>query len=959
LPEISNNVFNGFVKPIRRLIKEKGFKTPTETQEKAIPRILEGKNVLLISPTATGKTESAALPVFDMFLRTPKRRRGIKVLYVTPLKALNRDMLERLEWWCNNLDIKLAVRHGDTDSKERTRQARSPPDMLITTPETLQAILPGRLMRQHLSSVRWVIVDEVHEMADSKRGSQLSLALERLHWVTDRDFQRIGLSATIGSPQKVAQFLVGSDRKVEVVRITLTRLTDLKIIFPQPTKEDYELAVTLFTYPEVAARLRVIRCYIETHRSVLLFTNTRSISEVLASRFKVWDVNFPVSIHHGSLAKPSRIAAERGLKNGELKGLVATSSLELGIDVGRIDMVIQYMSPRQVTRLIQRVGRSGHRIGRIPKGVIITMDSDDTLEAMAIARRTINEELEHLQVPQKPYDVLSHQIAGILMKKRQWSFNEIYNLFSKAFPYADLVLKDINKVFDYMHRRFPRFAWVSEEEMVALKPKQTKPLYEYYFDNLSMIPAEKKFLVIDEEQDSAVGVLDEAFVAEYGKPSVKFIIQGRPWQIVSVSGNQIFVKQTEDPTGAIPSWIGEEIPVPFAVAQEVGQIRGLIEEQNNKDKTAAEISKTLAEKYPADSDTVARAIRETIEHVKKGYPVPTDKRILVEDWEDFVIMQANFGSLANRALAQLLGHILSDQTGYSVVVQHDPYRIFINTMGSVNADQVIAILDTMKSMSTQGIRDLMIRSTAKTGLFKRRMFHVARRFGAIQKWVDLSRVSLRKLLDSFEGTAIYDEALKEIFRKDLDLEQAIDILTAVREGTIKVQKVVTTGDVSPIARVGIEKVSMKTDLIPPERMRHILVESAKARLLNEVRTFVCTKCWNYLEMIRLNDLPERPLCPRCDSPALGALRRDEDCVQYLVDKKGERLTKNESKISRQAVKTAKLISKYGKPAVVSLSGRNLRISDAEKILEKENTLSDHFFELITEAEKISLKRKFW
>jgi len=941
------------------LIEEKGFKTPTETQEKAIPMILEQKNVLLISPTATGKTESAVLPVLDMLLRIPERRRGIKILYVTPLKALNRDILERLEWWCNNLDVKLAVRHGDTDNKERTRQSRSPPDMLITTPETLQAILPGRLMRQHLSAVRWVIVDEVHELADSKRGSQLSLALERLRWVTGRDFQRIGLSATIGSPRKVAQFLVGSEREVEILQVTLARQIDLKILFPQPTQEDYELASLLFTHPEVAARLRVIRRYFEDHRSVLLFTNTRSISEVLASRFKVWDVNFPVSIHHGSLAKPSRLAAERGLKNGELKGLVATSSLELGIDIGRIDLVIQYMSPRQVTRLIQRIGRSGHRIGRTPKGVIITMDSDDTLEAMVIARRTINEELEPLEVPPKPFDVLAHQIAGLLMKQKQWSFNEIHDLCTKAFPYAELTVKDIENVLDYMHRRFPRFAWVSEEDKLVIKPRKTSPLYEYYFDNLSMIPAEKKFLVIDEEQDSAVGVLDEAFVAEYGKPSVKFIIQGRPWQIVSVSGDKIYVKQTEDPTGAIPSWIGEEIPVPFDVAQEVGQVRGFVEEQDKNGKTTTRIAEELSEKYPADPETVLRAIRETVEQVKKGYPVPTGKRVLVEDWEDFVILQANFGSLANRALAQLMGHILSDQTGYSVVVQHDPYRIFVNTMGAVNADRIIEVFDAMKKMSELEIRDIMVRSAVKTGLFKRRMFHVARRFGAIQKWVDLSRVSLRKLMKSFEGTAIYDEALKEIFRKDLDLERAISVLAAIREGTIELCKVETAGDASPIARVGIEKVSMKTDLIPPERMKLILVESARARLLTEVRTFVCTKCWDYLEMIRLSDLPDHPICPKCGSSALGVLRMEEARVQSLVDKRGEKLTKSEQQINSWAVRTARLVSKYGKTAAVSLAGRNLYITDAEEILEKENVLSDHFFELITESEKKSLKRKFW
>ncbi|NIR16024.1 MAG: ATP-dependent helicase, partial [Desulfobacterales bacterium] len=352
----------------------------------------------------------------------------------------------------------------------------------------------------------------------------------------------------------------------------------------------------LYTHPEVAARLRIIRKYIEKHRSVLLFTNTRAISEVLASRFKVWDMDFPVSIHHGSLAKPSRIAAERGLKNGELRGLVATSSLELGIDVGRIDMVIQYMSPRQVTRIIQRVGRSGHRIGRMAKGLIITMDSDDTLEAMAIARRAGEENLEPVDVPKKPFDALAHQIIGILMPKRRWYFYEIHDLFRKAFPYAELSVEDVEKVLNYMHSRFPRFAWVSFEDKLVIKPRRTKPMYEYYFENLSMIPDEKKYLVVDDMSEGAVGVLDEVFVAEYGKPGVKFIIRGSPWKIRGVHGDQIFVKEVDDPTGAIPSWVGEEIPVPFDVAQEVGQIRSSVEEQTGAGAETGEIAQNLSER---------------------------------------------------------------------------------------------------------------------------------------------------------------------------------------------------------------------------------------------------------------------------------------------------------------------------------------------------------------------------
>ena len=958
MKEPPKNVFDLLVKPVRRLVEQRGFSKPTEPQEKTIPKILEGKNVLLISPTATGKTEAAFLPVVSMLLQqqgTP----GIKVLYITPLRALNRDMLERLEWWCNNLDIKLAVRHGDTETKERVRQSRSPPDILITTPETLQAILPGWVMRQHLQQVRWVIIDEVHEMADSKRGSQLSLALERLRIMVGKEFQMIGLSATIGSPEKVAQFLVGKGRSVEIVRVPVARMMRLKIVFPEPDDEDIKLSSQLYTHPEVAARLRIIRDYISRHKSVLLFTNTRAISEVLASRFKVWDIDFPISIHHGSLAKPSRIAAERGLKNGELKGLVCTSSLELGIDVGRIDLVIQYMSPRQVTRLIQRVGRSGHRIGRIAEGIIVTMDSDDTLEALAIARRALEEDLEPVEIPPKPYDALAHQIAGLLLKNRRLEFNEILEIFRNAYPYEDLTIEDVEKILRYMHQRFPRLAWVSFEDKVVLKPRNTKALFEYYFENLSMIPEEKQFLVVDESSDSAIGVLDEAFMAEYGKPGTKFIIRGSPWLILHVSEEKVHVKPVDDPTGAIPSWIGEEIPVPFEIAQEVGSIRGFVEEQMQKGISQEEIAAKISEQHPSDKDTVLRALAETIEQVVAGFPVPTDKRIVIEDWEEFVILHANFGSLTNRALAQLLGQLLSEKIGYGVVVQHDPYRIFVQTMGAANANQIITLFDEMRVMPDQAVRDTLTMATVKTGLFKRRMIHVARRFGALKKWADFSNVSLQMLIKSFEGTPIYEEALKEVFTKDLDLEKLVCVLRKIREGEIQLQKVETDGNATPVARVGIERVSMKTDLIPPERMRAVLIESAKVRLLNETCTFVCTNCWSYIEMIRTKDLSDKPKCPRCGSSAIGLLKVEEEKALPILEKKGEKLTKSEEKLHKQALQTAQLIAKYGKAAVLALCARKVQPPDVREVLEKQPRLSDEFYELVLEVERKAMSKRFW
>jgi len=959
LQEATKNSFDLLVKPVRRLIEQRGFSVPTEPQEKMIPQVLEGKNVLLISPTATGKTEAAFLPVLSMLLQGQQGTPGIKVLYITPLRALNRDMLERFEWWCNNLDIKLAVRHGDTETKERLRQSRSPPQILITTPETLQALLSGWIMRQHLQSLRWVIIDEVHEMADSKRGSQLSLALERLRALTGKDFQIIGLSATIGSPEKVAQFLVGDARKVEIVRVPVARMMRLKILYPTPEDEDLRLATQLYTHPEVAARLRIMRDYISKCRSVLLFTNTRAVSEVLASRFKVWDVNFPVSIHHGSLAKPSRIAAEKGLKSGALKGLVCTSSLELGIDVGSIDLVIQYMSPRQVTRLIQRIGRSGHRIGRIAEGIIVALDSDDALEAMAIADKAFKEDLEPVGIPPKPYDALAHQIAGLLLKNRKLSFEEILTIFQNAYPYEDLTIEDIEKILKYMHQRVPRLAWVSFEDKVVLKPRQAKALFEYYFNNLSMIPEEKQFLVLDESTDSAVGVLDEAFMAEYGKPGTKFIIRGAPWIIQHVSEEKVHVKPVDDPTGAIPSWIGEEIPVPYAVSQEVGAIRGFVEDQIRRGDSAEETAAQLCKKYPSEQKAILRAISETVDHARMSFPVPTDKRITLEDWEEFVLIHANFGSLTNRALAQLLGQILSDKVGYGVVVQHDAYRIFVQTMEAANSTHIVTLFEEMRAMSAQAVKDTLTLAVVKTGLFKRRMIHVARRFGALEKWADFSSVSLQRLVKSFEGTAIYEEALKEVFTKDLDLSNLLYVLGRIREGDIKVQRVDNSGNATPIARLGIERMSMKTDLIPPERMRAVLIESAKARLLNETSSFLCTNCWNYMEMLKPTDLPDKPKCPRCGSTAIGLLKVEEDIVVPIIEKKGGKLTKAEEKLKQHALQSAQLINKYGKLAAVALSARKVQSSDVRGVLEKQHQLSDSFYELVLEAERKAIKKRFF
>jgi ATP-dependent Lhr-like helicase len=951
-----HNAFSMLVKPIRRIIGERGFMGPTGPQIAAIPPILEGVNVLLIAPTGTGKTEAAFLPVFSRLIESVERRPGVKVLYITPLRSLNRDILKRLQWWCGKLDIKVAVRHGDTSTKERLVQSRSPPDMLITTPETLQAILPGRIFRRHLRSIRWVIVDEVHEFAEDKRGSQLSLALERLRVIAERDFQLIGLSATIGSPEKVGKFLVGTEREVEIVKAPVARYMKFQIVCPQPSQEDYSLATSLYTHPEVAARLRVMRRLIEGHRAVLLFTNTRSIAEVLASRFKIWDVDFPVSIHHGSLAKPARITAEKGLKGGDLRGLVCTSSLELGIDVGRIDLCLQYMSPRQVTRLVQRVGRSGHRIDRVAKGIIITMDSDDTLEAMVIARRACLEDLEPVAIPDRPLDALTHQIVGLFTMWRRWGFNQILELFRKAYPYRELDENELASVLNYMHTRPPRLAFVLSEDKVAMRPMNAKEMYKYYYETLSMIPDVKNYLIVDETSEVPVGILDEAFVAEYGDPGTKFIVRGSAWRISSVYGDKIYVKPVDDPTGAIPSWVGEEIPVPYEVANEVGEIRSFVEERLRQGDPPLSIAESLSKKYPADKDTIQRAISETVEQVRLGFKVPTDRRLVIEDWEDYTIIHVCLGSLGNRTLTVLLGHILSEETGYPIGIQGDPYRVIIQNAEVVNSKMV---REALYELSTIVIKEIVTEAFVKTGLFKRRIINVARKFGAVAKGADFSNISLMQLTKSFQGTAIFDEAVKETLSKDTDLQNLSLFIEGIRRGDVEITLIEKGEEATPLTRIGLENVGRRRSIISSEKMKRLTIESARARLFNEVMTFVCTNCWGFIQMIPIKNLEEEVTCPRCGSNRIGVLRKSESDVRKVSEKRGGRLTGEESKMEEKAIKTASLTAKYGKLAAVVLAGKNLRLSKAEDILEKAEGINDNLFELIVEAERMALKRRFW
>jgi ATP-dependent Lhr-like helicase len=947
------NVFELFSPPLIQALKERGFGTPTDPQAKMVPIVRTGKNALLMAPTGTGKTEAALLPILDAMIREGEpREKGTKLLYITPLRALNRDMLERMQWWCKRFDIRLGVRHGDTSQAERTNLSFAPPDILITTPETLQILLVGRRIRQNLTKLRWVVVDEVHELSEDKRGSQLSVGLERLRDVAEKEFQMIGLSATVGTPEKVAQFLVGTGRECEVVRVPVEKSLSLKVVTPRATGDDRILAEAIYSYPEVAARLRTIREAVETYRSVLIFTNTRSEAEALANRFRVWDPDFPIGIHHSSLSKATREAVERGLKDGKLRGVICTSSLELGIDIGFLDYVVQYNSPRQVTRLIQRVGRSGHKVGEVSNGVVITQDSDDTLEAAVLCRRAVAGLLEPLQPVMDPYDVAIHQVAGLLIEQTSWNFSDLLALLRRSYSFGNMDEARLKRVLTYMRERYPRLAYYTESDGRVFRARDIKPLFAYYFDNLSMIPDQRQYLVI--EGESFVGTLDEAFVSEYGEVGVKFVEAGRCWKIEQVYGNKVYVKAEEDPTGAVPNWVGDEIPVPREVAAEVGMIRRRYAEELGKG-SGGDYVKEVALTYPLSEEGVEEALKEVAEQHSAGLPVPSDRLVTIERWDKYVVIQASFGHKINRLLARVIGHEISERVGQSVAVHQDPYRIVIEA--DVSPTLVVPILEELHRGDLQLATE---KALERSGIFKRRIIDAGKKCGAIAKDADYASVSISGLIEALRDTPVYDEAMSMIFHDDLDVEGAKDVLEKISAGAVEV-KIVESEGLTPIARIGVEEISRRGEIVSPERLRGLLRQSTRARVNDTFLAAVCTNCWNFVELRRVLDLEELAKCPVCGKPSVGLSTDTYENMFSLAMKARSRadMRGEKHKQIEALKKTAELRKEYGHAADMLLGGRGIRYVEAAALAAKMRKEGTDIVDLVIEGEREALRRRYF
>jgi len=939
-------------KPILSELERLGITRFTEIQCEAIPPILSGENVLLISPTGTGKTEAAVIPILELFLRARKAGvtpQGISILYITPLRSLNRDILRRLVEVGQRLGIRIEVRHGDTPVTVRNLQARSPPNMLITTPETLQAVLAGLRIREHLKGVRWVVVDEIHELAQDKRGSQMALALERLRALAGRSFQRIGLSATIGDAEVIGRFLVGEGRQCRVLKAETFREIEAQVESPSPTSADREVAEKLLIPPMLVARVRRLLDLLKGYRTALIFTNTREHAESLTSKIKMIEPSAPIGIHHGSLSKEVRIETEELLKEGKLAGVVCTSSLELGIDVGTIDFVLQYMSPRQVTRFIQRIGRSGHAIAGRPRGCIIAAWPDDILESAVILRRALEGVLEEPMIHLDALDVLAHQLAGLTLDYGALTLEEAYRIVLKAYPYSKLALEDLYRTAEQLREAGKIRLF---DNIIKVEPHATR---QYYYENLSMIPDVKQYTVFNFTTRRKIGILDQEFVARNGKVGNQFILHGLVWQILEVDDERRTVEVEEvDPTAAaIPAWEGEILPVPFEVAQEVGRLRREIW-QRLVDGREAEILST----HPLDENSKIQVISAVKRQVEEGHLLPHDTQIVIEPFENYTIIHGCFGDKPNQTFARVLALLLTSKTGLEAALQTDSYRMVLITPYPIDPEMV---KDIIKNLSPEDISKILESAIDQTTLFLWGLWHNAKRFGVVSRDAEYKLSHARQLLRALRNSPVYKETLREIYLEYLDLPRLKMIIERIRSGEIRVEAEPIGLAASVFAYSILDKI-VPHDLLQPVKERSEVVDLLKGRLEAKTMRLLCAFKGDWEGTRTLRSLPEKPRCPACGSTLIAATFKDDEATLKAVSKrlKGRRLSRDEEKLWLTAWKAASLIQNYGKRAVVAMAARGVGPTTAARILQRSYRSEDDFYRAILKAERNYLRtRMFW
>ena len=640
------------------------FDAPTPAQTDAWPAIKKGEHTLIAAPTGSGKTLAAFMAAIDDLVRQDQEyglSDEVHVLYISPLKALSNDIQKNLqaplrgiadalnEQQARHHTIRAAVRTGDTAQSERDRMRRQPPHILVSTPESLFILLTSDSGRQMLSTVRTVIVDEIHALATNKRGTHLSLSLERLESLTQTKPVRIGLSATQRPIEEVARFLIGNrNQHCNIIDSGHVRQRDIALELPD---SPLEAIMSTEVWKELYDRLAELA---ESHRTTLIFVNTRRLAERAARFLSERIGEQSVTAHHGSLAKEHRLDAEQKLKNGQLKALVATASLELGIDIGDIDLVCQLGSPRAISAFLQRVGRSGHQLDAIPKGRLFPLTRDDLIECTALLDAVNRDELDQLIVPRGHLDVLSQQLVAEI-GCRQWSEDALFERIILAYPFRHLSRNEFNRVLTMLAEGFTtkrgRRSRYIHYDAVNKEVKPRKGAKLTAVTNAGAIPDQFDYDVVLEPAGHFIGTLNEDFSFE-SLPGDIFQLGNTSYRILKVEQGKVRVEDAHGQPPNIPFWFGEAPGRSDELSRAVSRLRQIIDTKLYDGIDAA--SHWLQEEVKLD----AAAARQLIDYLAATRAalgrIPTQKDIVFERFFDeagdqHLVIHSPFGSRVNRA----------------------------------------------------------------------------------------------------------------------------------------------------------------------------------------------------------------------------------------------------------------------------------------------------------------------
>ena len=799
-------VLDKFEPIVKKWFNEK-FDDLTPPQAMAVPLIEKKENVLVSSPTGSGKTLTAFLSILNDFFRLHKESRfdkGVHAIYVSPLKALANDIDRNLKKPLDEMielaeklkieipEIKVAVRSGDTSLKERARMVRKPPHILITTPESLGLLLSSKKFRGHFQRTRYIILDEIHDLANNKRGTHLSLSVERLAQIIEGEPVRIGLSATQAPIEDVAGFLGGSSkgkrRPVNIVDVKERKHLDLKVICPVDN-------LTLHSTEVINSKMYdLLVDLVNDHRTTLIFTNTRAGTESISMQLKERGVE-KLAAHHGSLSKEMRLDVEQKLKAGEMDVVISSTSLELGIDIGYVDLVVQIGSPKSIAKGLQRIGRAGHALRQISKGRLVVFDSDDLIECAVLVRAAYGGHIDRVIIPEKATDVLAQSIIGMSLD-RKWDVDEIFELIRSAYPYRNLSKTEFLGVLDFLggdslenHGVYPKIWYDKKEKEIGTK-RGSRQIYNM---NIGTIPQEINYAVILEGRATQLGNLSEKFVENLSKNDI-FVLGGRTYQFIETKRSTVVVKDGLGRKPTVPSWSGEMLPRSFDLSEAVGKFRAEIEEKLNFEEE--EIITWLKEEFRLDKGAAKTVISHLDEQKKISGFVPSDKNLMIEGYIDNrgrsgAIFHFPFGRRVNDALSRAFAYQLGKEIGSSIRISlsDDAFLLtFPNRM---------AIEGLAERLMPNKLEPLLRKAIKNTEIFAQRFRHCANRsFMVLRNYkgreISLPRQQLRtaqvlEALNEMDSFPMLEEAYREILYDAFDIKNAQNIIDDIKSGkrTIK------------------------------------------------------------------------------------------------------------------------------------------------------------------------------